>query len=659
MESRSSRTSPGRRSVTKRAWLVALAAGVFVVAVAWVAQAVVLTPTPNPLTGSNFQGGDGDQDNPAAPDIDWQALTGSADLETLNDPTGAGDNVINGKEDTPVDWDVQTGAANPGKSDILASWSLIDQDADGPFLYLAFARADAGGGNAFFAFELNQDKRLWLNAKGDLIQCRQDGDLIISYEVQNSSNIEVIAQEWNETSEVSAAEAAGGFTNGEGCSKTGNFIETDPGTANAEAAINAAGPVTNFLPKNPAVASFAAGRFGEAALRLAPILSGGGNNDACFSFGRLNMHSRTARSANSGLVDYTTSVGALARNCTISGTKWSDLDADGVRDAGEPGIANYVVYIDANHNNAFDPGEPTATTDAEGEYVFENVANGTYEVREAPDSEQITANRGLTCTFPNIPVEGCENDATITPADQNDDGNDFGNAGQGTITVVKDLNPSSDTGLFNLQIDGVTQASAINVGDGGTTGAIAVGPGDHTVGETAGTGTSLDEYEKSISCDNGTSVGVDNASLAVNVAGGQNLTCTITNLREAIIIPDLPPPAKRFCAVEQPTIRGTNGPDKIIGTPGNDVIRGRGGDDIVKGKGGRDLICPNQGDDIAKGGAGADTVRGGPDDDRLYGNGGSDFVHGYAGNDLVNGGPGKDKCKGGTGKTKRVSCEGR
>src|SRR6185503_2193034 len=34
----------------------------------------------------------------------------------------------------------------------------------------------------------------------------------------------------------------------------------------------------------------------------------------------------------------------------ISGTKWSDLDADGVRDAGEPGIPNWTIYIDRNQN---------------------------------------------------------------------------------------------------------------------------------------------------------------------------------------------------------------------------------------------------------------------------------------------------------------------
>ena len=71
----------------------------------------------------------------------------------------------------------------------------------------------------------------------------------------------------------------------------------------------------------------------------------------------------------------------------------------------------------------------------------------------------------------------------------------------GTIEVIKDLEPDGDPGLFNLQIDGTTEEG--NAGDGGTTTALPFNTGTHSVGETAGTGTSLDDYEKSISCVNG------------------------------------------------------------------------------------------------------------------------------------------------------------
>ncbi|HEX6717307.1 MAG TPA: hypothetical protein VF088_09350 [Pyrinomonadaceae bacterium] len=91
------------------------------------------------------------------------------------------------------------------------------------------------------------------------------------------------------------------------------------------------------------------------------------------------------------------------------------------------------------------------------------------------------------------------------------------------LTVTKILVPSSDSGLFNLQIDGVTQAA--NVGDGGTTGAQFVTIGSHSVGETAGTGTSLSDYTTVIGGDCAT-----NGS--VSLAAGDNKTCTITNTRK-------------------------------------------------------------------------------------------------------------------------------
>ena len=68
----------------------------------------------------------------------------------------------------------------------------------------------------------------------------------------------------------------------------------------------------------------------------------------------------------------------------------------------------------------------------------------------------------------------------------------------GTIKVTKKLVPATDSGKFNLLIDG--QAKATDVGDGGTTGTQTVLPGTHTVGESAGTATDLSNYDSSTSC---------------------------------------------------------------------------------------------------------------------------------------------------------------
>lgn len=109
-----------------------------------------------------------------------------------------------------------------------------------------------------------------------------------------------------------------------------------------------------------------------------------------------------------------------------------------------------------------------------------------------------------------------------------------------TIEVIKDLIPSSDPGLFNLQVDGTTEAA--NVGDGGSTGPVEVSAGtqsdpgaDHTVGETAGTATSLANYNTSISCvdEDGDTFSTTGAGpLTVSVDPGDAMVCTITNERK-------------------------------------------------------------------------------------------------------------------------------
>ena len=66
----------------------------------------------------------------------------------------------------------------------------------------------------------------------------------------------------------------------------------------------------------------------------------------------------------------------------ISGTKWHDLDLDGVQDAGEPGLPGWVVFLDANQNLQLDAGELSTTTDAEGNYQLTDLPEGLYSVVE-------------------------------------------------------------------------------------------------------------------------------------------------------------------------------------------------------------------------------------------------------------------------------------
>ena len=81
---------------------------------------------------------------------------------------------------------------------------------------------------------------------------------------------------------------------------------------------------------------------------------------------------------------------------SLVGTKFNDLDNDGVRDTGEPGLAGVTVFIDANKdgilngdtngNGIQDAGEIVTErftrTDANGNYTFSGVALGTWQIDE-------------------------------------------------------------------------------------------------------------------------------------------------------------------------------------------------------------------------------------------------------------------------------------
>ena len=80
---------------------------------------------------------------------------------------------------------------------------------------------------------------------------------------------------------------------------------------------------------------------------------------------------------------------------SIEGDKWSDLNNDGVRDAGEPTVPGWTIYLDLDNDGQRQTGEPSTVTDASGHYAFADLAGGTYTytVREVPKT-------GWTQTYP-------------------------------------------------------------------------------------------------------------------------------------------------------------------------------------------------------------------------------------------------------------------
>jgi len=83
----------------------------------------------------------------------------------------------------------------------------------------------------------------------------------------------------------------------------------------------------------------------------------------------------------------------------ITGTKYNDLDRDGVFDVGEPGLAGWTIFLDTNGNGVADAGEATATTDVNGNYSFAGLRFGTYTVAEQREAGWLpTAPMSVTVT---------------------------------------------------------------------------------------------------------------------------------------------------------------------------------------------------------------------------------------------------------------------
>jgi hypothetical protein len=67
---------------------------------------------------------------------------------------------------------------------------------------------------------------------------------------------------------------------------------------------------------------------------------------------------------------------------SLSGVKYNDLDGDGQRDEGEPGLEDWTIFIDSNANGFLDQGEASTQTGQDGSYTFSSLMPGQYILAE-------------------------------------------------------------------------------------------------------------------------------------------------------------------------------------------------------------------------------------------------------------------------------------
>ena len=121
-----------------------------------------------------------------------------------------------------------------------------------------------------------------------------------------------------------------------------------------------------------------------------------------------------------GLVDgfraVTQSTSVAVGESSISGTKWHDRNGNGQRDAGEPGLSGWTIYVDSDGDGQLGDNEPFTVTGPGGSYRLNDLPAGNLTIREVVRS-------GWAQTFPS----GSGAHRVNLGTDQDASGINFGN----------------------------------------------------------------------------------------------------------------------------------------------------------------------------------------------------------------------------------------
>jgi uncharacterized repeat protein (TIGR01451 family) len=430
---------------------------------------------------------------------DWDSLGGALRFTgfradpTDDSDTGYGSGQTKDTKDVSQ-WTWEQADVTPAKSDIVNDYAAVYVEDGNLILYFGQNRQLDRSGDANVGFWFLQND-IGLAGDGSFSGTHADGDLLVQSEFTNGGDISGIrVYKWQ----------GGGIT--EVTSNVGECSGGKLSTLDACAIVNSGDISTSWA------GSISAPYFYEGGVNLTALFP---QSVPCFSSFLTNT--RTSQSESADLKDF--GLGEIDTCASLKITKQA-TPSDGTQ-------------FGYSTTGGLNPGSFSLASGGSQEYA--KLQPGQYSVTEnAPPAGW--ALDSLSCpvaTGPGTSVALNGAMANITLGFVGHVECTYVNKRQPQVRVVKEIEPASDPGKFDLRINGTTHAD--DVGDGGDTGFKQVSPGQVTVDELAGAGTVLADYVSGVSCDSGKG-SANGTSHVFTTDFGDQVTCTITNARKGKIV---------------------------------------------------------------------------------------------------------------------------
>jgi uncharacterized repeat protein (TIGR01451 family) len=338
-----------RRGKGRRYWI----AGATLVAAAVFSVVFVAASGAN-LTGSTFEGNDGNMVVNTAGNTDWANVTKTTLTDLSNDPNDNSFTQGTAEDDQTVT--IADGSIPPNKNDLTRAYISSEQVGNNSFLYLAWERlVNIGSANIDFELDQNATPGWTATTTGDVTINRTEGDLLITYDFSGSGTPTIGMLKWLTDN---------GTNTNTDCSKSGQKLpcwgdEITFAPSVAEAAVN-----TVNIQETELNTTLTPGLFGEAAINLSSaLIAAGFNPDTCHQFGSVFVKSRSSGSSfDDELKDFIAPAPIQVSNCAspsiATQTSVSSMSVGETKTVGDTatlsngnnptGDVTFTLYSDAN-----------------------------------------------------------------------------------------------------------------------------------------------------------------------------------------------------------------------------------------------------------------------------------------------------------------------